>query len=127
MTTYDEVVPQLVLDGRMGEGGGQVLRTALGLALATGQGFAIHDIRGGRRKPGLLRQHLTAVRAVAAIYEREFRALGFETQWVALPAGMRRAGHFVATHRGTGDGPGPGVWAVADAIQLPLLRIFAAE
>lgn len=50
-------------------------------------------------------ENLAGVRAVAGIYEREFRALGFATQWVALPAGMRRAGHFVATHRGTGTGP----------------------
>jgi glutamate carboxypeptidase len=50
-------------------------------------------------------ENLAGVRAVADIYAREFRALGFETEWVALPAEMRRAGHFVATHRGTGKGP----------------------
>src|SRR5512139_330667 len=50
-------------------------------------------------------ENLAGVRAVADIYAREFRALGFETQWVALPAEMRRAGHFVATHRGSGKGP----------------------
>jgi len=50
-------------------------------------------------------ENLAGVRAVADIYAREFRALGFETKWVALPEEMRRAGHFVATHRGTGKGP----------------------
>ncbi|MDH4104724.1 MAG: M20/M25/M40 family metallo-hydrolase, partial [Gammaproteobacteria bacterium] len=50
-------------------------------------------------------ENLAGVRAVADIYAREFRALGFETEWVALPAAMRRAGHFVATHRGSGKGP----------------------
>lgn len=49
-------------------------------------------------------ENLAGVRAVADIYAREFRALGFETQWVALPTEMRRAGHFVATHRGSGKG-----------------------
>jgi RNA 3'-terminal phosphate cyclase (ATP) len=55
------------IDGSEGEGGGQVLRTALALSLATGAGFQIENIRARRRKPGLLRQHLTAVRAATAI------------------------------------------------------------
>src|SRR5688572_20434806 len=55
------------IDGSEGEGGGQVLRTALALSLATGTGFQIENIRAKRRKPGLLRQHLTAVRAATAI------------------------------------------------------------
>lgn len=53
------------LDGTQGEGGGQILRSALALSMATGQPFSISDIRGGRRKPGLLRQHLTCVRTAA--------------------------------------------------------------
>lgn len=55
------------LDGSEGEGGGQILRSALALAIVRGEALAIHRIRAKRRKPGLLRQHLTAVRAAAAI------------------------------------------------------------
>jgi len=55
------------INGSSGEGGGQVLRTALGLSLAAGVPFQIEDIRGKRKKPGLLRQHLTAVRAATQI------------------------------------------------------------
>ena len=55
------------LDGAQGEGGGQILRTALGLSLVTGQPFAIHNIRAGRERPGLQRQHLAAVQAAAAV------------------------------------------------------------
>lgn len=55
------------LDGAQGEGGGQILRSALTLSLCTGQAISIHNIRGKRAKPGLLRQHLTAVQAAAAI------------------------------------------------------------
>lgn len=55
------------IDGSFGEGGGQVLRTSLGLSLATGQPFRIERIRAGRKTPGMLRQHLTAVRAAEAI------------------------------------------------------------
>lgn len=55
------------IDGSQGEGGGQVLRTALALSLATGRPFRIERIRAGRERPGLLRQHLTCVRAAAEI------------------------------------------------------------
>ncbi|MFO7496188.1 MAG: RNA 3'-terminal phosphate cyclase, partial [Desulfobacterales bacterium] len=55
------------IDGAQGEGGGQVLRTALALSLVTGQAFEIRRIRAGRERPGLMRQHLAAVRAAAAV------------------------------------------------------------
>lgn len=53
------------LDG--GHGGGQLLRSALTLSLCTGTGFTLHNIRAIRRKPGLMRQHLTAVNAAARV------------------------------------------------------------
>jgi RNA 3'-terminal phosphate cyclase (ATP) len=55
------------LDGCIGEGGGQVLRTALTLSMVTGQPFRIVNIRAGRAKPGLMRQHLVAVQASAQV------------------------------------------------------------
>ena len=55
------------INGSMGEGGGQVLRSSLALSMVTGQPFTIDNIRAGRRKPGLLRQHLTAVKAAAEV------------------------------------------------------------
>jgi RNA 3'-terminal phosphate cyclase (ATP) len=57
----------LNIDGSFGEGGGQILRTALALSMVTGKPFRIEKIRAGRPKPGLLRQHLTAVKAAVAI------------------------------------------------------------
>lgn len=57
----------ITIDGSEGEGGGQILRTALALSLVTGRPFRIERIRAARRKPGLLRQHLTAVNAAAQI------------------------------------------------------------
>ncbi|MDH5206049.1 MAG: RNA 3'-terminal phosphate cyclase, partial [Hylemonella sp.] len=51
------------LDGSAGEGGGQILRTALALSLITGQAFRIDHIRAKRPKPGLMRQHLACVQA----------------------------------------------------------------
>jgi RNA 3'-terminal phosphate cyclase (ATP) len=55
------------LDGSTGEGGGQILRSALTLSMITGQPFRIRNIRANRPRPGLMRQHLAAVRAAAAI------------------------------------------------------------
>ncbi|MEG2031741.1 MAG: RNA 3'-terminal phosphate cyclase, partial [Janthinobacterium sp.] len=55
------------IDGAQGEGGGQILRSALSLSMITGQPFRLTNIRAGREKPGLLRQHLLAVQAAAAI------------------------------------------------------------
>jgi RNA 3'-terminal phosphate cyclase (ATP) len=57
----------ITIDGSQGEGGGQVLRTALSLSLVTGQPFAIDQIRAGRARPGLQRQHLACVEAAAAV------------------------------------------------------------
>jgi RNA 3'-terminal phosphate cyclase (ATP) len=57
----------LTIDGSQGEGGGQILRSALALSLVTGRPFRIFHLRAGRARPGLLRQHLCAVRAAAEI------------------------------------------------------------
>jgi RNA 3'-terminal phosphate cyclase (ATP) len=55
------------IDGSHGEGGGQILRTALSLSCLTGKPFRIVDIRKGRKKPGLAPQHLASVRAAQEI------------------------------------------------------------
>ena len=57
----------LTLDGSYGEGGGQILRTALSLSAVTMRPFCLTNIRVGRRNPGILPQHLSAVRAAAMI------------------------------------------------------------
>lgn len=61
----------LVLDGSYGEGGGQILRSALSLSSIIGQSIRIENIRAGRRNPGLAAQHVTSVRAVAALCDAE--------------------------------------------------------
>ena len=55
------------IDGSYGEGGGQMLRSSLSLSLITGVPVTLEKIRAGRKKPGLMRQHMTAVRAAAEV------------------------------------------------------------
>ena len=57
----------VTIDGSQGEGGGQIVRTSLSLSALLGVELALFNIRAGRSKPGLQAQHLTAVRAAAAI------------------------------------------------------------
>ncbi|HIJ52644.1 MAG TPA: RNA 3'-terminal phosphate cyclase [Planctomycetes bacterium] len=55
------------IDGSMGEGGGQILRTSLTLSCITGRSLHIENIRAARRNPGLAKQHLSCVRAASKI------------------------------------------------------------
>ncbi|MCI0613372.1 RNA 3'-terminal phosphate cyclase, partial [bacterium] len=55
------------IDGSLGEGGGQIVRTCIGLSLSTGQSVRVKNVRAGRKNPGLQKQHLTALNAAAAV------------------------------------------------------------
>ncbi len=57
----------ILIDGSLGEGGGQVLRSSLTLSTITGKSIQIVNIRAGRRNPGLRPQHLQAVEAARAV------------------------------------------------------------
>ncbi|HEY4221671.1 MAG TPA: RNA 3'-terminal phosphate cyclase [Myxococcota bacterium] len=76
-----------VIDGAQGEGGGQVLRTALALAALTHTDIVIEDVRANRKKPGLQRQHLAAVKAVASICNGSLRGAELGSARVELRPG----------------------------------------
>ena len=85
----------ITIDGSYGEGGGQILRTALALSLVTGKPFSINNIRAGRKKPGLMRQHLTAVNAAveigdAAIEGNRIGSQAFRFEPVTVKSGNYR-------------------------------------
>src|ERR1700727_166253 len=84
----------LTIDGSLGEGGGQILRTALGLSMVTGQPFRIEKIRAGREKPGLLRQHLTAVNAATAICSATVDGEGISSRDLSFSPGKILAGNY---------------------------------
>lgn len=82
------------IDGSRGEGGGQVLRTALALSIVSGQGFVLEGVRAGRAKPGLMRQHLTGLRAAAAICGAELEGDALGSTRVVFEPGPARAGDY---------------------------------
>src|SRR5687767_14693324 len=87
----------ITIDGQAGEGGGQILRTSLALALVTKTPFRIERIRAGRGKPGLLAQHLAAVRAAAAIGDAEVDGATLGSREVTFrPRTIRGGAHHFA-------------------------------
>ena len=85
------------IDGSFGEGGGQILRTSLSLSLVTGQAFRIENIRAGRKKPGLLRQHLTAVLAATEVSGATVEGATLGSTELTFSPGAVKAGeyHFI--------------------------------
>jgi RNA 3'-terminal phosphate cyclase (ATP) len=84
----------IVLDGSAGEGGGQIVRTALTLSLVTGRPFRVDHIRAKRRRPGLLRQHLTAVRAATAVGQAQVTGAEAGSMQLSFVPGPIRPGRY---------------------------------
>lgn len=87
---YDEVR----VDGRMGEGGGQIVRSSLSLAAVCGRPLRVDHIRAKRKKDGLLRQHLTAVKAVATVCGGRVEGAELRSTALTLAPGAPRGGTF---------------------------------
>lgn len=105
----------LVLDGSAGEGGGQILRTALSLSMATGTPFVLENIRARRKKPGLMRQHLTAVHAAALVCGAVVEGARLDSTRIVF-----RPGPIVAGDRVIDIGSAGSVMLVLQTIALPL-------
>lgn len=82
------------IDGSFGEGGGQILRTSLALSLVTGKSFRIDHIRANRRKPGLARQHLTAVNAAVEIGQGAVKGNTLNSMNVSFSPGIVKPGRY---------------------------------
>ena len=82
------------IDGNKGEGGGQVLRASLALSLVSGKPFVIENIRGGRTKPGLLRQHYAAVKAAAQVSDAELSEVAVGSSRLEFHPKAIRAGAY---------------------------------
>lgn len=82
------------IDGSQGEGGGQVLRTALALSIVTGKPFRISNIRAGRKNPGLQRQHLVAVKAAREVCGGGVQGADLGGKTLVFGPGAARAGQY---------------------------------
>ncbi len=115
----------VVIDGSYGEGGGQILRTSLMMAVLTERPVRVERIRAGRRQPGLRPQHLTAVRAAAAVCEADLEGDELGSQAITLiPRGTIRPGEysFDVTEAARGGSAGS-VGLVLQTVLLPLSLI----
>jgi RNA 3'-terminal phosphate cyclase (ATP) len=106
----------ITLDGAEGEGGGQILRTSLALSLITQQPFRIFNIRAGRQKPGLLRQHLTAVHSAATISHAEIHGAELGSRELLFIPGKVQPGNYEFDLGSAGS-----TTLVLQTILLPLL------
>ena len=84
----------ITIDGSMGEGGGQILRSSLALAIVTGTAFRIENIRAKRDKPGLRRQHLTAVNAATEISGAKVAGAEVGSRELSFQPGRAKPGNY---------------------------------
>jgi RNA 3'-terminal phosphate cyclase (ATP) len=84
----------LEIDGARGEGGGQILRSSLALSLVTGAPFRIVNVRAGRKRPGLMRQHLTAVQAAAEVGQARVAGADVGSRELTFEPKAIRAGEY---------------------------------
>lgn len=106
----------IIIDGSEGEGGGQVLRYACALSLLTGESFTIENIRGGREKPGLMRQHVTAIEAACVIGGAECSGLAVGSTQIIFRPGTIMPGDY---HFAVGTAGSTGL--VLQTVMVPLL------
>lgn len=85
----------ITIDGSFGEGGGQIIRTSLALSLITGKPFRVERVRAKREKPGLQRQHLTAVNSAAQIGQAEVSGATVGSQYFTFIPGKVTPGDYV--------------------------------
>ncbi|AEM38079.1 RNA 3'-phosphate cyclase [Pyrolobus fumarii 1A] len=85
---------EVVIDGSMGEGGGQILRTSVALAAVLGIKLRVYNIRAKRKNPGLQRQHMTAIRAVAALTNARVEGLKLGSTSIVFEPRELRGGKY---------------------------------
>jgi RNA 3'-terminal phosphate cyclase (ATP) len=115
----------LTIDGSYGEGGGQVVRSAVTLAAILGRPVQIINIRAGRKVPGLAAQHLTAVGAAAMICDADLRgAEAGSTHVTFVPQANPVAGDYEFDVAAAREGGSAGAATlVLQTILLPLALV----
>lgn len=107
----------IVIDGSTGEGGGQMLRTALGLSALTGKSFKIVNIRKGRDNPGIKEQHLQSVNAVAKLCDAHVEGSYLNSMELEFNPGEIRSGNINIAISTAGS-----VGLVLQSLLIPAIR-----
>jgi RNA 3'-terminal phosphate cyclase (ATP) len=119
----------IFINASLGEGGGQVLRTALALSAITGQAAQLHSIRAKRKNPGLAPQHLLVVQALAKITKAEVKGAALRSQTLTFaPQTRPQPGEYVfdVTEAAKGGSAGA-VTLLWQAVWLPLALAGSAS
>lgn len=106
------------IDGSEGEGGGQILRTAVSLSAITGTPVEVVNIRAKRPNPGLRPQHMTSVKAIADLFHANAENLQVGSDWVRFSPSDRFEGGSVKVDVGTAGSIPMILMAVVPAVSL---------
>ena len=112
----------LEIDGAYGEGGGQILRSALTLSVLTGRAIRLINLRARRKRPGLRPQHLTAVKAAAALCDAQIEGAALESQTLTfVPQTSPKPGSYLFDiSRMSGTGSAGATTLILQTVLLPL-------
>ena len=116
------------LDGAQGEGGGQILRTALTLAALTGQAVHVRNVRAARRNPGLAPQHLAVVLSLAQVCAAEVEGAALRsTELTFRPGAPPAAGDYYCDVAAAAQGGSAGAVSLILQALLPPLALAGGE
>jgi RNA 3'-terminal phosphate cyclase (ATP) len=103
------------IDGSQGEGGGQIVRTAVSLSAITGKPVEVTNIRANRKNPGLRPQHLAGIKIIAELFHGKFENLKVGAEWIRFSPSDRFEGGSIKFDIGT-----------AGSIPLTLMTVIPA-
>jgi len=112
------VTPPVRIDGSQGEGGGQILRTAVSLAAITGKPIEVTNIRAKRSNPGLRPQHMTGIKIIDDLFRADVENLHVGAEWIRFAPSDKFEGGSVKVDVGTAGSIPMILMAVVPAVSL---------
>lgn len=107
-----------MIDGSEGEGGGQILRTAVSLSAIIGKAVEVTNIRAKRSNPGLRPQHMTGIKIIAELFHASVENLKLGADWIRFVPSDRFEGGSVKVDVGTAGSIPMILLAVVPAVSL---------